>query len=75
VYYGALTPGKVTRQEFVAGTLKPLTKKGGPLSEVIYEDGSGRKMILLEHYFRYPADLDRLVGVEYPSEDEDETEK
>lgn len=61
VYYGSIIPGRLVKQDFVAGTLKPLKKSYGS-PNTYFKDGSGRTYVLFEHYFRRPADFNYLTG-------------
>lgn len=64
MYYGHIIPSKTTKREFLAGTLKSMGSSTASLwSDVVYQDGTGHQMLLFENYFRYPADLDYLLGI------------
>ncbi len=58
----------------MAGTLRSVSHGNSMLwNRALYEDGSGGRMILLEHAFRHQSDFNRLLGVqEIFEEDEDE---
>lgn len=73
VYYGSLLPGKLVRQEFVAGTVTAQKSMLGA-GNAYYKDGSGRGMMLFDHHFRKPADLHYLTGVTKSFADDEEDE-
>ncbi|CAL8086469.1 unnamed protein product [Orchesella dallaii] len=60
VYYGHIVPGALTYHEFLAGTVRPL--KGRLETGTTFKDGSGKKMILFERFFRNPADYNKIMG-------------
>lgn len=56
----------MTKHEFVAGTLKRSVGSKITWSKNVFVDGSGRKMILFENMFRYPADFNYLMSNKDP---------
>jgi len=65
IFYGHIIPLRTTRYEFMAGNLKLQTNpKNKFFSMSNYKDITGKDLILMEHFFRYPVDLSRLQGIE-----------
>ncbi|ODN05842.1 hypothetical protein Ocin01_00848 [Orchesella cincta] len=60
IYFGHLIPGKLTHQEFLAGTVRPAKSRMD--SGTLFMDGSGKKMMLFERFFRSPADYNMVMG-------------
>lgn len=64
--YGHILPGRLTCHEFVAGTITPVKQKIKIdfFSNSLFKDGSGKNLILMEQFFRTPADFNRLLGLQ-----------
>jgi len=70
-YYGSALPGRVTRKEFVRGTLT--TYKGKKVTGDSEMDGSifrapnGDVIVLFDQFFRTPADFNYILNVGFRS--------
>ena len=72
VFLGNVIPGVTTQQEFVAGTLTRVRTSRFMPTTSIFQDPAGRKMFLFERMFRYPADFNRLLGIQDFKRDKEE---
>lgn len=63
IYYGHFFPGRITHHEFREGTVRPWKSKFAVLGTE-HIDGSGRQILLLEQFFRHPADYNKLLGLQ-----------
>ncbi|KRT83943.1 hypothetical protein AMK59_29 [Oryctes borbonicus] len=70
ISYGAL-PGTTRRLTYGLNELTRLESGVLPWTESSYEIKDQRKVILIEKYFRTPADLNIMLGYQKPPEDED----
>ncbi len=52
----------MVRQDFVAGTLIPQKNAFGARN-IYFKDGSGRSLVLFDHFFRQQVDFDYIVGI------------